>query len=335
MKLRYYMTIRLGLIIPTLLIILSAVFVLMHVLPGDPVRMMYGDKVPEEFIIMVRHKWGLDRPIYIQYIDYLKKLLNGNLGVSIIYKIRVLDKIKQVYPTTIELAFGGIFFSLFIGIPLGILSALKRGGTIDNIIRVMTLYIYSNPSFWLALLFQLFFGVLLGVFPISGRSPSYSNLYKITGLVILDCLLSLDFRAAAINLRYMILPWITVGIGMIPRLTRISRAAMLNVLGEDYITTARAKGIKEYNVVFRHALRNAILPIITIVGGSFAWLMGGTVITESIFSLPGMGRLLYDGLLGRDFELIQGIVVVYAIVVIIVNTFVDVIYAVADPRVEY
>ena len=142
-------------------------------------------------------------------------------------------------------------------------------------------------------------------------------------------------RAATTNIRYMILPWITVGIGMIPRLTRMSRAAMLNVLGEDYIATARAKGLKEFSIIMRHALRNAILPIITIVGGSFAWLMGGTVITEAVFSLPGMGRLLYAGLLGRDFELIQGIVVIYAIIVISVNTFVDVIYAVADPRVEY
>lgn len=307
----------------------------MHILPGDPVRMMYGDKVPEEFIIEVRHAWGLDKPIYIQFIDYLQKLSKGNLGVSLLYKTTVLAQIKQAYPVSIELAFGGILLSLFCGIPLGIISALKRGGRIDNTIRVITLYIYSNPSFWIALVLQLFFGVYLGMLPISGRSVKYSNLYSITGLSILDSLLSLDFRAAAMNIRYMLLPWITIGIGMIPRLTRMSRASMLNVLGEDYISTARAKGLKEITIILRHALRNAILPIITIVGGSFAWLMGGTVITESIFSLPGLGRLLYNGLLGRDFELIQGIVVMYAIIVIVVNTFVDVIYAIADPRVEY
>ena len=334
MKLRYYVAVRLLLIIPTMLIILSTVFFLMHVLPGDPVRMLYGDKVPEEFVQQVRHQWGLDKPISEQFVNYMIKVASGNLGVSLVYKIDVLDKIKQCYPTTLELAIGGILLSVIVGIPLGIISSINKDGKIDNLIKIITLYLYSNPTFWLALLCQLYLGVMLGILPILGRSPT-AILHNITGMPVLDALLALDFRAFTENFRFMILPWFVTAMGLVPRLVRMTRAAMLNVLGEDYITTARAKGLTENIVFFRHALRNAILPIVTIVGTSFAFLMGGTVITEQIFALPGIGRLLFDSLSNRDFEMIQGIVIVFSIIIIFVNTFTDVTYAIADPRVEY
>ena len=322
-------------IIPTLLILLTTVFFLMHVIPGDPVRIMFGEEMPEDAIEEMRHQLGLDRPIYIQYVDYMTKFFRGDLGVSWLFKVPVIHKVKEVYPTTLEIAIGGLILAASMGVPIGILAALKRGTKIDHTIRILTLYLYSNPGFWLALLLQLLFGVLLGLLPISGRSPVTSTLHRVTGLLIIDSIIALDFRAFIENLRYLILPCLTIGITSIPMLSRLSRAAMLNELGEDYIITARAKGLPERVVVYKHALRNATLPIITSLGGTFIGLLGGTVITEKIFSLPGLGRLLLESLTGRDFDMIQGVVGVYAVIVVLLNTIVDLIYASADPRVKF
>jgi len=322
-------------IIPTLLILLTTVFFLMHVIPGDPVRIMFGEEMPEDAIEEMRHQLGLDRPIYIQYVNYMTKFFQGDLGVSWLFKVPVIHKVKEVYPTTLEIAIGGLILAASMGVPIGILAALKRGTKIDHTIRILTLYLYSNPGFWLALLLQLLFGVLLGLLPISGRSPVTSTLHRVTGLLIIDSIIALDFRAFIENLRYLILPCLTIGITSIPMLSRLSRAAMLNELGEDYIITARAKGLPERVVVYKHALRNATLPIITSLGGTFIGLLGGTVITEKIFSLPGLGRLLLESLTGRDFDMIQGVVGVYAVIVVLLNTIVDLIYASADPRVKF
>jgi len=335
MKLRYYIFLRILMVIPTVIILLTTVFFLMHIIPGDPVTIMFGDEMPNEFLDEIRHRLGLDRPMYIQYIDYMSRFFRGDLGISYRFKIPVTYKVRDVFPTTIELTIGGILLAILIGIPLGLLASLKKGGIIDHIIRLASLYLYSNPNFWLALLFQLYFGVMLRMLPISGRSPYIGYLPRVTGIMIVDSLLALDFRAFRETIRYMILPWLTVGITRVPYLSRISRAAMLNELGEDYIITARAKGLKKSIIIYKHALRNAILPIITSIGGSFAFLLGGTVIVEKIFSLPGMGSLLMEGLTGRDFNMIQGVVGIYAIIVIVVNTLVDVLYAVADPRVKF
>lgn len=322
-------------IIPTMFLLLTSVFFLMHIIPGDPVRLAYGDEMPEEFIQDIRHRMGLDRPIHEQYIDYMKRFIRGDLGISFTYKIPVRYKMLERYPTTLELTLGGIILAVLLGVPLGILAALKKGGTIDHIIRIMSLYLYSNPSFWLALLFQLYLGVVLGIFPISGRFNLISRVPHVTGIILFDSLLAQDLQVFWGNFRYMFMPWLTIGIVRVPMLSRISRASMLNVFGEDYMTTARAKGLREWLVVYRHGLRNAILPIITSIGGSFTWLLGGTVIIEKIFSLPGMGSLLMDGLMGRDFAMIQGIVGIYAIIVVLTNTFIDVCYAAADPRVKF
>jgi len=335
MKLRYYVVFRVIMIIPTLLILLTTVFFLMHVIPGDPVRIMFGEEMPEDAIEEMRHQLGLDRPIYIQYVNYMTKFFQGDLGVSWLFKVPVIHKVKEVYPTTLEIAIGGLILAASMGVPIGILAALKRGTKIDHTIRILTLYLYSNPGFWLALLLQLLFGVLLGLLPISGRSPVTSTLHRVTGLLIIDSIIALDFRAFIENLRYLILPCLTIGITSIPMLSRLSRAAMLNELGEDYIITARAKGLPERVVVYKHALRNATLPIITSLGGTFIGLLGGTVITEKIFSLPGLGRLLLESLTGRDFDMIQGVVGVYAVIVVLLNTIVDLIYASADPRVKF
>ena len=335
MKLHYYIITRMLLIIPTVVILLSTVFFLMHIIPGDPVRVMYGEELPEESIQQIRHTLGLDRPMYIQYTDYMTNFFRGDLGISFIYKIPVIEKIMYVYPVTIELTVFSILLTVIMGVPLGILAALKRDGFLDHLIRGVSLYLYSNPSFWTALLLQLMFGLWLGVLPLSGRTPPGFAVERVTGLLTLDSLLALDFKSFFSALSYLVLPALSLSLGSLPMLSRITRASLLDVLGEDYIKTARATGVSEIGIVYKHALRNSILPVITSIGFSFIWLLGGATIIEQIFGLPGLGKLLIDSMMGRDFNLLQGIVGVYAIVVVILNTFVDVVYAMADPRVKF
>jgi ABC-type dipeptide/oligopeptide/nickel transport system permease component len=263
------------------------------------------------------------------------KFFKGNLGISFRYKIPVWKKITEVYPTTVELTVGALFFSTLMGIPLGIFAALKRDTFFDHAIRGLSLYLYSNPGFWIALLLQLFFGLFLGIFPISGRTPIGVHIDRITGSLILDCLLVGDLRAALESMRYMFLPSFSIALSSLPMLSRVTRASLIDVMGEDYIKTARATGVPERNVVYQHALRNALLPVITSLGFSFAWMLGGSTITEAIFGLPGLGSLLITSLTGRDFNLIQGIVGIYAIVVVTLNTIVDIVYAIVDPRVKF
>jgi ABC-type dipeptide/oligopeptide/nickel transport system permease component len=307
----------------------------MHILPGDPIRVLYGEKVPEEFIQEVRDELGLNLPISQQYVRYISRFIRGDLGVSLKYRRPVIEKIKEVYPVTLELALGGLFLASVIGIPLGIISALKRGSRIDNVIRGLTLYIYSNPSFWIALLFQLTFGLWLGVFPISGHTPPGFTVKQVTRMLVVDSIIALNPKGLLQSLRHLFLPWMTIGLSGVPFLTRVTRASLIDVIGEDYITTARAKGVQERRIVYVHAMRNALLPIITIIGGSLTWMLGGSVITEQIFAFPGLGGLLMTALQGRDFDMIQGIVSIYAVIVIASNTLVDIIYAAADPRVKF
>ncbi|TFH17824.1 ABC transporter permease [Candidatus Bathyarchaeota archaeon] len=321
--------------IPTIFLLLTSVFFLMQVLPGDPIVIMYGEKFPTVYVDQIRHNLGLDRPIYEQYITYVGKLIRGDLGISLVYKIPVIEKIGQVYPVTLEVAFSGLLFATIVGVPLGIIAAVKRDGLFDQVSRLILLYIHSNPGFWIALLFQLFFGLYLGWFPISGRSPPSFSLQNITGLHIVDSILTLNFTAFRQTIKYLFLPCLTIGLTSLPTLSRLTRAAMLNVLGEDYMVTAKAKGLPDNVIIYKHGMRNGLLPVITSVGGTFTWLLGGTVIAEKIFALPGLGSLLMDSLLGRDFTMIQGIVAMYAIIVVVMNTIIDLIYALADPRIKY
>ena len=321
--------------IPTIFLLLTSVFFLMQVLPGDPIVIMYGEKFPTVYVEQIRHNLGLDKPILEQYLSYLGKLARGDLGISLIHKIPVSVLIRQVYPVTLEVAITGLLLATIVGVPIGIIAAVRRDGLFDHVSRIVSLYIHSNPSFWVALLFQLFFGLYLGWFPISGRSPPSFDLQNITGIHIIDSILALDFIALRQSLTYLFLPCLTIAITSIPTLSRLTRAAMLNVLGEDYMVTAKAKGLPQNVIIFKHGMRNGLLPVITSIGGTFTWLLGGTVIAEKIFALPGLGSLLMASLLGRDFTMIQGIVAFYALIVVIMNTIIDVIYAMADPRIKY
>ena len=212
MKLRYYIAVRLGLTIPTLIILLTTVFFLMHVLPGDPVTIMYGDRYPTKYVDEIKHTLGLDRPIWDQYVSYIGDLARGDLGISFVHKVPVIQRVGDVYPCTLELAILGLVFSTILGLPLGIIAAMRRDSWFDHISRLVTLYIHSNPGFWVALIFQIIFGLWLGMFPISGRSPPGFQLQTITGLYLLDSILTLNLTAFMQSLKYIALPSLTIAI---------------------------------------------------------------------------------------------------------------------------
>jgi len=327
--------VRLLLAIPTVLLLVTTVFVVTHVLPGDPVRMMVGDVATEEQIQAIRHDLGLDRPLYIQYLSYMYNLLRLDFGISINTRLPVIREISAAFPTTIELTLVGLMFGVGAGLPLGVLAALKRGKMADHLLRAFSLGCYSFPIYVTGILLQLGVSLRLGVLPVAGRITSTADIPRITGLYVLDSLLALNFATMFDALSHLILPGITLGIYLLPMISRMSRAGMVNALTEDYIVTARAKGLTESTVVYRHAFRNALLPTVTVIGMNFAGLVGGSMLTETVFSFPGLGRLMYRAISSRDFEMVQGIVVVYALIVVVVNTIIDIVYRFLDPRVKY
>lgn len=334
MKLSTYIATKLLMAILMLFILLVMVFVVMRVLPGDPVAIMAGQNVPQEEIERIRHQLGLDRPLQEQFLSYVSDMLTGNLGESLRTHRAVTIELASAYPTTVELTIVSLLIGI-LGLPAGIVSVLKKDSIIDHFLRGFMLGGYSIPPFLLGMLLQIFFGWYLGILPISGRFPATLSVPKITGLYTLDSLIALNPNLFIESIKYLALPSVTLGLGMMPLIHRMARASILDQMREDYITTARAKGIPERIVVYKHALRNALLPIITVIGLSLSGLLGGTVLIETVFSLPGLGRLLVTGLLNRDFPVVQAVVLTYAIVVVVVNTAIDILYAVVDPRVKY
>ena len=336
LKLSTYVIRRLLIALPMLFILLTVIFFVMRILPGDPVTIMVGEKAPPEEMQRIRHFLGLDRPIEVQFYSFLGDMFTGNFGESLVTHRPVILELSSAYPATVELAVGATLMGVVIGIPLGLVTALKRGSVVDHSGRIFTFWTYSMPEFWLGTLLQIYFAVQFGMLPTSGRLPATMDLRTITGLMTVDSLLQRNLGAFVEAIRYLILPTVTLGlVTLMPQVSRIARASMLDQMREDYIITARAKGLPEKIVLYRHALRNALLPIVSIIGLSFSGLLGGTVLVETIFSFPGLGRLLVSGLLNRDFPVVQAIVFMFAIVVVAVNTATDVLFAVLDPRVRY
>lgn len=335
MKLGTYAVVKFLSAIPLMFILLTAIFFVMRVLPGDPVLMMVGEKAPQTEIDRIRHELGLDRPIHLQFFSYLRDMVSGDFGRSLMTKRPIIHMILEAYPVSIELAIYSIFLGVILGLPIGIIGALKSDTYIDQFLRFIVFATYSMPSFWLGMIFQIFFGLQLNLLPISGRLSVTTEIPKIIGIYTIDSLLNMNFKSFIDSIKYLVLPCSTLAIAIIPRISRIARGNMLDQMREDYITTARAKGIPESQVVYKHALKNSLLPIITVIGLSFAGLLGGTILIETVFSLPGLGRLLVTGLCSRDFPLVQAIVFIYALVVAIVNIMIDIINAVIDPRVRF
>jgi peptide/nickel transport system permease protein len=305
---------RLVLSIPILLLVSIMVFGLIHLIPGDPARVILGQEATPEAIAGLRHELGLDRPLVVQYLTWLGNVLRGDLGRSLADRTPVLDQIKLRLPVTLELTLGTFIVALLIALPAGILSATRRGSVVDYSSTLLALGGLSIPSFWLAIMFILFFAVRLHWFPASGYVPFTE-----------------DPRA---NLAAMIMPMVATGIRESAALTRMLRSGMLEVLNADYVRTARSKGLSEWLVVIRHALRNALVPVVTSAGLLVAGLLGGLVITETIFAIPGFGRLIVEAIYQRDFVTVQGAVLVSALLVVVINLVVDLIYALIDPRIR-
>lgn len=308
-----YIVRRLLVMIPVLIGVTLIIFGLMHV-SGDPVRLMFGPNVPREKVEEKRVELGLDQPIYVQYLRWVGQLLHGDFGRSIHVQDRVMSLIQSRIGPTLELTLVALLFTILLSIPIGVLSAIKPYSILDNVGRFFALFWVSMPYFWLGLVFILFFGVFLHWLPVSGRGGA---LWTIDGL------------------RHVLLPALTLGLPPLALFMRMVRSSMLEIINEDYIRTARSKGIREGRVIFRHALRNALIPVVTLIGLRVPWLFGGAVITETVFAWPGTGRLLVDAVTQRDYPVVQGIVVVLAALVLLSNLAVDLVYAYIDPRIRY
>ena len=294
-------------VIPVLLIISFICFMMIRLVPGDPVANMLGVNASKEAIAAQRAELGLDKPLLTQYGDFLVKALQGDLGKSITTRRPVIDEIAQRYPATLKLALGATVFAAVVGITFGVLSAVKQNQLTDNVIMVFSLLSVSTPSFFLALVMMLLFSIHLGWLPSMGlRTP----------------------------LHY-VLPIITLGMQSVGLIARTTRSSMLEVLRQDYIRTSRSRGISQAVIVMRHAFKNALIPVVTVVGLRFGGLLAGSMLVEAVFSVPGIGRFMVDGVLKRDYPVVQGTVLVLATTFVLVNLAVDLIYALIDPRIKY
>jgi peptide/nickel transport system permease protein len=297
--------------VPTLFGVVLVVFLVVHLIPGDPVRAVLGDAATAEQIERTRRDLGLDQPLYAQFLDYLSRLVRGDLGISIAGRQPVIEQIAARIPATFTLALAGVVMSIVIGVPLGILGATRRGRIADFIALVVSTVGIAAPSFWIGILLSTVFAIELGWLPATGGGQP-GDLGSIVAALVLP--------ATALGLS---------GMAMVARMTRSS---MLDVLSEDYVRTARAKGAAERRVIYKHALRNAAIPIVTVVGLSFGHLLGGTIVMETVFARPGIGKLLLDAILGRDYPVVQGVTLVIAVMFVLVNLCTDLTYAALDPR---
>ena len=324
---------KLALVIPTFIGITLLTFFLIRLAPGDPVLILAGERgVSPEQYAELQAQFGFDRPLLVQYWDYLTAVLTGDLGTSIVTKAPVLDEFLALFPATVELALAAMLLALVIGIPAGVLAAIKRNTVLDYSVMGASLVGYSMPIFWWALLLILFFSLGLGWTPVAGRIGFEHFVDPVTGFMLVDTALARDWPAFRSALHHLALPTIALATIPLAVVARMTRSSMLEVLGKDYVRTARAKGLAPSRVIFLHALRNALVPVITVIGLQVSVLLTGAILTETIFSWPGIGKWLLESIYRRDYPAVQGGVLLVATVVILVNTLVDVSYAAIDPR---
>jgi peptide/nickel transport system permease protein len=310
-------------------------FAISHLIPGDPARMMAGDRATDQTVAHIRGELGLDRPVPEQYVAYVAKLLHGDFGISIRTQRPVFDDLRQFFPATIELAFYALLLAVLFGIPLGVLSAVARDRVIDQVTRTISVVGVSMPAFWLGLLLIYVFYGRIGLLPGSGRiDPAIGPPAHVTGLFTVDALLTGNLRAFSSTLAHLALPAITLGFVHLGIVTRQVRSAMLEALQEDYIRTARASGLSRARVVFDHALRNALIPSVTVIGLAFGDLLYGAVITETVFAWPGMGNYVVQSITSLDFPAIMGFTVVASTAYVILNMLVDLLYIALDPQIR-
>ncbi|HUH76550.1 MAG TPA: ABC transporter permease subunit [Devosia sp.] len=330
-----YILRKLALIVPTLIGISICAFAFVRVLPGDPILAMAGQHgvSPERYEIL-KEQFGYNLPIWQQYFNYVGNLLQGNFGISLATKRPVLNEFMTLFPATVELALVAMMFAIGVGVPAGVLAAVKRGSWIDQLAMSVALTGYSMPIFWWGLLLMMFFSAYLGWTPVSGRIALSFFLKPITGFMLIDSLLYGNWPAFVSALRHLILPAIVLGTIPLAVIARQTRSAMLEVLGEDYVRTAKAKGLSTRRVVNVHALRNALIPVVTTIGLQVGLLLGGAILTETIFSWPGIGKWMIDSIFKRDYVAVQSGLFLIACIVMAVNLIVDVLYAVINPRIR-
>jgi ABC-type dipeptide/oligopeptide/nickel transport system permease component len=304
---RQYVIRRLLQVLPIVFLVATTVFFLFKLIPGDPATVFAGEQASPATIARVRERLGLDQPIMVQYWRYLQRLVKGDLGTSFINGMEVIDLVKARFPNTIRLAFISTILSAFLGVSIGMVSALKRETIIDYLLTVVALLGISIPIFWLGLLLIYIFSVELSLLPIAGAA-TWKN---------------------------YIMPVCTLSAVSVASILRITRSSILEVMGEDFVRLARAKGLKESRVVFRHVLPNALIPVVTVIGLQFGYMLGGSIITETIFGWPGMGRMLVVAVNQRDVMVVQGVLIVFATSFVLVNLIVDIVYALIDPKISY
>ena len=326
---------RLLLLIPTFFGVTLLTFALIRMIPGDPVEVMMGERrVDPVMHAEAMERLGLNKPLYAQYFDYIGQLAQGDLGQSLRTRESVWSEFLTLFPATVELALAALLFAGSLGLIAGVIAALKRGSLFDHGVMGISLAGYSMPIFWWGLLLIMFFSVWLGWTPVSGRIDLLYDIPPVTGFMLIDTLLADEPGAFVDALRHLILPAIVLGTIPLAVIARMTRSSMLEVLREDYVRTARAKGLSPMRVIFVHTLRNALIPVLTVVGLQVGTLMGGAVLTETIFSWPGIGKWLIDAIGRRDYPVVQNGILLVATLVVVTNFIVDLLYGVANPRIR-
>jgi dipeptide transport system permease protein len=327
---------RIGLLIPTFIGVSIIAFAFIRLLPGDPIILMAGERgMNEQRYAELQALYGYDQPIVVQYLDYLWGILQGDLGQSIVTKRPVVDEFFTLFPATIELSLCAIVFAVALGVPAGVFAAVRRGSVVDQAIMSTALVGYSMPIFWWGLLLIILFSGILGWTPVSGRISLLYYFEPVTGFMLIDSLLSGQDGAFRSAVSHLILPTIVLGTIPLAVIARQTRSAMLEVLSEDYVRTARAKGLPPMQVIGLHALRNALIPVITVIGLQVGVLLAGAILTETIFSWPGIGKWMVDSVFKRDYPVVQGGLLLIAGIVMIVNLIVDLLYGLVNPRIRH
>ena len=327
---------RLLQLVPVVLGMTLLAFALARLIPGDPVETMMGERgIDPVHHAAMRHALGLDRPLAVQYLDYLGGVASGDLGRSLVTKAPVLGEFLTVFPATVELSVIAVAFAIAVGLPVGVIAAVRRGSAFDWLAMTASLTGYSMPVFWWGLLLILLFSVHLGWTPVAGRIDVLYDVPPVTGFLLVDTLIARDGAAFASALHHLVLPAIVLGTIPLATIARMTRSAMLEVLQADHIRAARAKGLTSFRVVFVHALRNAMIPVVTVIGLATGTLLAGAILTETIFSWPGVGKWLVEAVRRRDYPVLQGGILLVAGAVVCVNLLVDVLYGLLDPRIRH
>lgn len=331
-----FILIKIAQLIPTFIGVTIVAFSFIRLLPGDPILLMAGERgISAERYAELEAQLGFDRSLIAQYLDFIGNLLQGDLGTSLVTHAPVMDEFMSRFPATVELSLFALLFAVIVGLPAGVLAATRRGTFIDHSVMGVSLTGYSMPIFWWGLLLIMLFSSTLGWTPVSGRISYLHFIEPVTGLLTIDTLLAGNWEAFRSALHYLILPGIVLGTIPMAVIARQTRSSMLEVLGEDYVRTARAKGLSNFRVIMVHTLRNALITVVTVIGLQVGVLLAGAILTETIFSWPGIGKWMIDAISRRDYPAVQGGLVLIAFIVMLVNLLVDVAYGVINPRIRH